>query len=926
MRLAKEIPTETRSAPLLTVPYPPAFEPLPRAVLDQTIPERLQIAARTFARRPALIAERETLRYDELQAKVNRLASRVLARLGPEQAQVAFLLSDRVQQIIAALAILQAGKAYVALDPSHPPERLEYILADSRASLVLTDGANRKLAEHLGHGEVLALQVDVDEGEPSSGYPVPALSPDLPATLLYTSGTTGTPKGVIQTHRTILHAHRSLTNRYAYCSDDVMPFLFSLSFAAHLVPMLGALLNGAALCPFDLKKEGAGRLVAWLREGRLTVYSSVPTLFRRLMALLEENEVLGAVRLVSMGGEPVYRRDVELFKQHFPRGAYLGVGLGGTETHTIRARILHHDSQVPPGVVAPGYPVEDKEVLLLDETGQPVPPGEVGEIVVRSRYISPGYWCRPDLTARVFRQDPEEPDVRLYFTGDLGRLQPDGCLEFLGRKDFQVKIRGHRVELAEVEAALAELPGVAAAAAWAAEDASGAERRLVAYLVPLEGAGTLEAARLRRSLAARLPDYMLPSQFVILDRLPLTATGKIDRKALPPPPPERPALEEGFVPAANEVERRLVQIWEEVLGISPVGVRDDYFDLGGDSLQAVELFAAMEKAFGIDLPLSTLLEERTIEGLARIVERQRGGRWDLLVAIQDDGSQHPPLFLVPGAGGDVLGFHGLAEHLPAQQPIYAFRSPGLDGRQRPLETVEAVAEVYLEALRARQPRGPYFLGGYSFGGLVAFEMACLLVERGERISLLALFDASAPGHKPKASVQPQDGRQARGRGWRWHLRAMAQEGPFGAARYVAGKARNRFTDLRRKVGRRARWRYRRLRRWTLALACRLLLRLGRPLPRAWRHRYVEDVNRRAGARYQGRPYPGSVVLFRRKGVHQDDFAGWGRLVQGGIDLVWVPVRNHLDLFKEPHVKELALEVQRRIRDMVRLEAETAVGG
>ena len=275
---------EARTEPLRAVPYPSGFEPLPRSVLDQTIPERFQMAARSFARRPAIMTERETIHYQDLQARVNRLASRLLARLGPEQAQVAFLLDDRVQQIIAALAILQAGKTYVALDPTHPPERLEYILADCLASLLLIDEANHSLAERLGHGMVPALRVDLDEGEPTTAYPVPALSPDLPATLLYTSGTTGAPKGVVQTHRAILHAHRTLTNRYAYRADDAVPFLFSLSFAAHLVPMLGALLNGAVLCPFDLKKEGAGRLVTWLREGRLTVYTSVPTLFRRVMS------------------------------------------------------------------------------------------------------------------------------------------------------------------------------------------------------------------------------------------------------------------------------------------------------------------------------------------------------------------------------------------------------------------------------------------------------------------------------------------------------------------------------------------------------------------------------------------------------------------------------------------------------------------
>ncbi|HTE20685.1 MAG TPA: AMP-binding protein, partial [Armatimonadota bacterium] len=523
---------------------------------------------------------------------------------------------------------------------------------------------------------------------------------------------------------------------------DRLSFTHSCSFIVSVVEIFGGLLNGGATCPLDLRNEGVEAMREWLVEAEITVMSWVPTAFRRFAETLSGAEEFPRLRVISMGGEAPTPRDAELYRTHFSPGCALATVYGVTETGAVLANRLEGELPAGPPVLRAGYPTFDKEVLLLDDGGAEVAPGEVGEIAVRSRYLSPGYWRNPTLTEAQFRLDPKDPGRRIYHTGDLGRLLPDGCLEHLGRKDFQVKIRGHRVETGEIEAALLQLPGVAEAVVAARKGASD-EERLVAYLVPAPGTAPTVTA-LRRLLAERLPPAMLPAGFVFLPALPLLPNGKVDRRALPEPDAARPAVEPQFVAPRTPLEEQLARIWRSVLEVESVGVQDGFFELGGNSLLAARMFAEVARECGTKLPLTTLLRAPTVERLADVLEGDEDTAYAPgLVPIQPDGSRSP-LYLIAPPGGSAIVFRDLARHLGPDQPVYGLQAAEVDGKPVPYVSGVESARHYLEEIRALQPSGPYCLMGYSYGGIIAFEMACRLHAQGEPVAFLGLLDTLGP--------------------------------------------------------------------------------------------------------------------------------------------------------------------------------------
>jgi acyl-coenzyme A synthetase/AMP-(fatty) acid ligase/acyl carrier protein len=397
--------------------------------------------------------------------------------------------------------------------------------------------------------------------------------------------------------------------------------LFTFGFNGGNHEIYSALLNGASLHVYDVKQEGVERLPAWLAGERISVYCSAPTLFRHMVRHLNGEQRFTDLRVIKLIGEPVYCRDVEAYKKYFPDHCILVNRLGATEIGTSRWYFIDKATEIDGNFVPVGYAVEDNEVLLLNESRERLGFNEVGEIAVRSRYISPGYWRRPEKTAAVFLPDPEGGDRRIYLTGDLGVLRPDGCLVHVGRKDFQVKIRGHRVELAETEKALLD-SGLAKDAAVIARSDPGGEQYLAAYVVATADPPPTSSA-LRRVLATTLPDFLIPSVFVQLDALPLTTSGKIDRRALPEPLARRPNLDQEFVPPRNKLEETLSGIWSEVLGVAPVGIHDNFFELGGHSLRATQVAARLHKVLRIEAPLEAIFQSPTIAELAARLESDR---------------------------------------------------------------------------------------------------------------------------------------------------------------------------------------------------------------------------------------------------------------------------------------------------------------
>ena len=596
-----------------------AFIRFEKEETEQSIPQRFEQQVSRYPDRLAVKTGDHQLTYEELNKVANRVARALLAQRGQGAESIALLLEHDASMIAAILGVLKAGKVYVPLDPSFPHARNAYILEDSQAGLIITNDENRSLAESFQNRHPL---IDIDEiGTGLSDENVNlSISADNLAYIIYTSGSTGQPKGVVQNHRNALQVAMRYTNGLQISAEDRLTLLQSYSVAGSVSNMLGALLNGASLFPFNVKEEGLTRLADWLIEEAVTVYHSVPTVFRQFANTLTGKEEFPGLRMIRLGGEPVYAEEVRLYKRYFPSDSIFVNSYGASEAASVLRYCVDKNTEISGAVVPVGYPLGDVEILLLDDEGAAVGFDHVGEIAIKSRHTSPGYWRRPDLTRAAFTTDPQDGGDRIYRTGDVGYRQADGCLVVTGRNDFRVKIRGFRIEVAEIELALRGLTKVKEAAVVAHEDQRG-EKQLVAYVV----GQAPTTSELRDFLKDKLPDYMVPSAFVVLDALPLTPNGKLDRLALPAPNLARPELDTNFVAPRNALEEQLVEIWVEVLGVTRVGVHDDFFELGGHSLRATQLVSRVREVFQVELPLLSLFEEPTIGGLAERIEEARRG-------------------------------------------------------------------------------------------------------------------------------------------------------------------------------------------------------------------------------------------------------------------------------------------------------------
>jgi amino acid adenylation domain-containing protein len=589
------------------------FFPWAEDATEETIHARFAAQARLHPDRPAVRTRRHALTYAELDGAADRAAAALLRASPGAGERAALLLGHDAPMLVGILGALKAGKAYVPLDPGHPRERSAGVLEDSGAAVLLADAEHAAQARDLAAGRVPVVLLDdgaAGDADALSHSP----SPDDVAYLLYTSGSTGRPKGVAQSHRNVLHFIRAYTHNLRIGPDDVLTLFSSYTFDAAVMAIWGALLNGASLRPFDWRAESAAGAAEWMRREAITLYHSTPTVFRHLAGGLEGDEIFSAVRVVVLGGEEAQRRDWDAFRRHFPAGAVLVNGLGPTESTVTLQAFLDHEHG-PRGAVLPvGLPVRDTEVLLLGPAGEQPAVYGAGEIVVRGAHLALGYRGRPELTAAAFIPDPAGGPLRAYRTGDLGRRLPDGSLEFLGRSDFQVKVRGVRVEPGEVEAALRAHPAVREVVVAPRADASG-ERRLVAWLVPAAPGGAPAPAELRGWARERVPEHMVPAAFVAVETFPLTSTGKVDRLALPDP---EPAEARGYTAPRGVIEEMLAGIFAEVLKLERVGVHDDFFDLGGHSLLATQVIARVRTAMGVELPLRALFEAPSV---AQVAER-----------------------------------------------------------------------------------------------------------------------------------------------------------------------------------------------------------------------------------------------------------------------------------------------------------------
>ena len=590
------------------------YEPFPREALDQSIGARFEAIAGRFPNKLAVRTKTRSWTYSQLKAHADDIAGVIRDHEISCPAPVLLSFKHEAPALAGVLGVLKAGHFYCALDPALPLEQNKAIVQALGPRVLLCDHTNLGLSKQLA-GEVISV-VNTDE-LPLKAGPRPSPTQVSSAALAYvffTSGTTGRPKGVMDSHRNVLHNILRYTNTLHINSHDRLTLLQTLSFSGSVSSLFCALLNGATVYPFDLRQERPAALADWLAEQQITIYHSVPSIFRLIAA---EGPRFPELRIVRLEGDHASPADAALFQKNFYPSCRLVNGLGATECGIVRQYFLTTDSPAPTRSLPIGYPVEDMEVVLQDDEGHMTSPGEVGEIAIKSRYLAVGYWQQPALTIEAFEPVPDDPEARVYRTGDLGRMDEQGCLDYLGRKDFHHKVRGQRLNLADIEAEFLRMDGVREAVAVVRPDRHGENRIIVYYTAVDVPPLTLDEVMAR--LGSRLGNYALPSALVKLDRLPLNANGKVDRRALPDPRRERP-LATTIVSPVNEIELRLVAIWQDVLDLDQISADDSFLELGGDSLQAMRMLNAVRLSFGRDISIAEFFLSPCVSKLAKILD------------------------------------------------------------------------------------------------------------------------------------------------------------------------------------------------------------------------------------------------------------------------------------------------------------------
>lgn len=743
----------------------------------------------------AVVFALEHLTYLELNARANRLAHHLQnLGVGPE-VLVGICMERSLEIVVGILGILKAGGAYLFLDPAYPQERLNLMLQETQVPVLLTQ---RRVEVQTSRAHVVYLD-DCGQGEVQKGDKNPAsgVTAQNLAYVMYTSGSMGRPKGVTLTHANVRHYVQSINTELQINANDVYLHTASFSFSSSVRQLLVPLSQGAKvlIATYEQTRDPL-KIFDVIQKCGVTVCDTVRSFWQyglEALAGLDQASRIALMKsnlrlIVFSGGLLTWEipKAIVLQLEHRPRIVNI---YGQTETIGVSIYSLSNEFDYQVGTVPTGRPIPNTQVYILNSQLEPVPIGVTGELHVGGPGLARGYLNSSELTAERFIGNPfsDAPFSRIYKTGDLARYLPDGNIEVLDRIDNQVKLRGMRVELGEIESVLGQHPAVQSTAVAAWEDKRG-DKCLVAYVVPNRKSPPI-ISEVRGFLREKLPEYMVPSAFMLLDALPLTPNGKVERRALPMPDQALLELERAYVAPRDPVELQLTKIWEEVLGVQPVGVRDSFFDLGGHSLKAVRLFAQIENTFGKNLPLATLFQAATVEQLAIVLQHEELAPWSMLVAIQTGGNK-TPLFCVHGVDGNILAFQDLARYLDSDQPVYGLQPKGLDGKQTPHTRIEDMATEYVRQIRTVQPEGPYLLAGYSAGGMVAFEMAQQLQRQGQKVALLAMFDTKCGAIYSK----PFSSRTWASR----HLSNLLRLGPKEKLIYLMGGMKDRLGKIARK--------------------------------------------------------------------------------------------------------------------------------
>ncbi len=881
---------------------------------DGTIPGLFEEQVNQTPDAIALINGDEQLTYAQLNQTANQIAH-YLRKKGVKSGDLVGLSMNRSFELVAGLlGILKLGAAYIPLDPAYPAERLKFMIEDSSANLILTMQQHTPQLSAVGIPLIAVDAIDEELAAEPVTPPDTAPAPDDLFYVLYTSGSTGVPKGVMAKHDATLNRFQWMWETFPFTAGEVCCHKTSISFGDSMWEMFGPLLKGipAVIIANDDVKD-ANRFVEILSKYNVSRLIVVPSLLR---VLLETNDnltdQLDKLRFWVTSGEALPVELIPRFYAALPHAKLINL-YGSSE---VAADVTVFDTRQMSddmNMVPIGKPIANTQIYLLDHFMNPVPQGLPGEVYIGGKNIAAGYWQQPDLTAERFVEDPfsTSSDARLFRSGDYARHLANGVIEYIGRVDNQVKVRGFRVELGEVEYALVNHPQINQAVVIVQNE----HDRLVAFVQP-EADVNLTDTMCRDYLVDILPEFMIPATFVLIDQFPLLPSGKINRRQLRQTTIAITDETTPKVAPTSPVEEQLVEIWEKLLGVEDIGIRDNFFHLGGHSLLAIRLFAQINKQFDVKLPVSRLLDAPTIEKLAQLINPPvaqniavapeslaaeiQSNSWSSLVIINEGSAGRPRFFCVHDLNGHVLYYRDLARALGEDQPFYGLQAYGADGNE-PLDTsVEMMATRYLKDIRTAQPAGPYYLGGSSLGGMIAFEIAQQLVQQGETVALLAMFDTLTPAYGKEVMT--------------WEERTLSQKFDHhwhnlqsqGAA-YLADRAQSRAEWLAYKIES--------ARLNTMRVMKNLWLRSGQELPAFLQTFHREETYAAIYRAYQPQVYAGHITLFRaeeRSDHDQFDVTlGWQHYATEDIEVISSP-GEHGWMVRDPYAETLAGHLRRAI--------------
>lgn len=602
------------------------FTPFARNSLEQAISQLFEAVVQSNAERPAIKVGDRTITYRQLNDKANHIANVLLNESQPFVSPICLFLDKNECLIEAILGVLKSGNSYVVLDTLSSETQLQVIMNDVQPSVVLTTGKSLSHLQKLAFDQCRVFDLDALESNNDSGTnPQLTISPKAKACVIYTSGTTGVPKGVVHTHENVLHACMMHTNDFYIVPEDRLTFLHSSSFNPSLRDIFGALLNGACLFPFDIRTQGFDSIPSWLSHEKITILATVPTIYRQLVRHIYDQS-FPTLRVIDLVGETLDQQDVEIYRTYFEPQCILVNSLASTECHVIRRFFLTHVTQLPNERIPCGYSVTDKDVVVLDENHEELGPNRAGKIAVKSCYLATGYWRRPDLSQQNFQDNPLKSGERMFLSGDIGVLRRDGMLYYIGRVDAQIKIRGLFVDISEVQRAMREILAISEVAVGADTDSAGNEI-LVAYYSVTQLPGP-SVADIRKHLIPLLPDYMIPSQYILVEVIPKTSSGKVDVQAVRAYSRESKSLKT-IVSPSTTTERNLEAIWREVLGADEISITDSFLEVGGHSIAAMQMISRIRNVLEFELSLHELFRRLTIEKIAEYIDAEKSQEEDM---------------------------------------------------------------------------------------------------------------------------------------------------------------------------------------------------------------------------------------------------------------------------------------------------------